>query len=70
MILDWSRELDDFSRDELPGSPTETLGARKLAIAPNALGEGAETVLFSKPVCPKTFCTSRSNYSPCFKIDT
>jgi hypothetical protein len=70
MILDWSREIDDFSRDELPGSPTESLGTRKLAIAPNALGEGAETVSVSRPVCPKTFCIARSNYSPFFKKDT
>ena len=50
----WSLELDDLSVDKFPVRPTESLGTRKLAIAPNALGVGADP--FSWPVCPKTAC--------------
>lgn len=58
MILDWSAELDDRSLGKLPASPTESLGTRKLAIAPNALGlgGGADAASFSRPVFPKTAC--------------
>lgn len=65
MILEWSAELDDLSRDELPVSPTESLGTRKLAIAPNALGVGGgvEAISFSRSVCPKTACGVARNNS-------
>lgn len=58
MILDWSAELDDRSLDRLPARPTDSLGTRKLAIAPNALGlgDGVEAASFSRPVCSKTAC--------------
>lgn len=64
-IFNWSTELDDFSREELPGSPTESLGTRKLAIAPNAVGEGAGAVSLSRPVCPNTVCMTKINCNPC-----
>lgn len=53
MIFDWSTEFD-LSLDKLLPNPTEILGTRKLAIAPNALGLGVETASFSRPVSPKT----------------
>lgn len=55
-------ELDDLSLGKLPVSPTESLGTRKLAIAPKALGAGAETVSLSRPVCPKTACNKDTNF--------
>lgn len=55
-ILDCSMELDDFSLDKLPASPTESLGTRKLAIAPNALGVGEGTASVSTQVCSNTAC--------------
>lgn len=62
-ILDCSMELDDFSLDKLPASPTASLGTRKLAIAPNALEAGEGTASVSKPVCSNTACKEATKSS-------
>lgn len=62
-ILDCSTELDDLSLDKLPPNPTESLGTRKLAIAPNALGVGGDAASDSRPVCPKTACKEATDSS-------
>lgn len=62
-ILHCSTVLDDLSLDTPPVSPTESLGTRKLAIAPNALGVGAGTASASMPVCSNTACKEAINSS-------